>query len=104
MCSSYAALSALEEQCVHLDCFDWLGFAVCRTLYVAQRLGNGARRISCWAEWSAWSEGIVLSNGLSPRQRGVGPQHPAAHGVLRPVLDLAAQVVERVDPPLRLLH
>jgi hypothetical protein len=27
-----------------------LGLAVRRTLYVAQRLGNGARRISCWAE------------------------------------------------------
>ena len=41
-CGNRTALAALEQQCVHLDCFDLLGFAVCRTLYVAQRLGNGA--------------------------------------------------------------
>ena len=28
-----------------------------------------------------------------------GPQHPAAHGVLRLVLELDGEVVERVDPP-----
>jgi Ni,Fe-hydrogenase III large subunit len=27
-----------------------------------------------------------------------GPQHPAAHGVLRLVLELAGEIVERVDP------
>jgi len=27
-----------------------------------------------------------------------GPQHPAAHGVLRLVLELDGEVVERVDP------
>ncbi|MFZ4069627.1 MAG: NADH-quinone oxidoreductase subunit D [Caulobacterales bacterium] len=33
-----------------------------------------------------------------------GPQHPAAHGVLRLVLDLDGEVVERVDPHIGLLH
>jgi NADH-quinone oxidoreductase subunit D len=33
-----------------------------------------------------------------------GPQHPAAHGVLRLVLELEGEVVERVDPHIGLLH
>jgi NADH-quinone oxidoreductase subunit D len=33
-----------------------------------------------------------------------GPQHPAAHGVLRLVLELDGEVVERVDPHIGLLH
>ena len=33
-----------------------------------------------------------------------GPQHPAAHGVLRLVMDLDGEVVERVDPHIGLLH
>jgi len=33
-----------------------------------------------------------------------GPQHPAAHGVLRLVLELAGEVCERADPHIGLLH
>jgi NADH:ubiquinone oxidoreductase subunit D len=33
-----------------------------------------------------------------------GPQHPAAHGVLRLVVELDGEVVERVDPHIGLLH
>lgn len=33
-----------------------------------------------------------------------GPQHPAAHGVLRLVLELAGETVVRVDPHIGLLH
>ena len=33
-----------------------------------------------------------------------GPQHPAAHGVLRMVLELDGEVIERVDPHIGLLH
>jgi NADH-quinone oxidoreductase subunit D len=33
-----------------------------------------------------------------------GPQHPAAHGVLRLVLELDGEVVKRVDPHIGLLH
>jgi len=43
-----------------------------------------------------------------PHQRNFqinfGPQHPAAHGVLRLVLELDGEVVERVDPHIGLLH
>ncbi len=33
-----------------------------------------------------------------------GPQHPAAHGVLRLVMELDGEVVERIDPHIGLLH
>jgi NADH-quinone oxidoreductase subunit D len=33
-----------------------------------------------------------------------GPQHPAAHGVLRLILELDGEIVERVDPHIGLLH
>lgn len=34
----------------------------------------------------------------------LGPQHPAAHGVLRLVLEMDGEVIERVDPHIGLLH
>lgn len=37
-------------------------------------------------------------------QINFGPQHPAAHGVLRLVLELDGEMVERVDPHIGLLH
>merc|ERR1712100_243115 len=33
-----------------------------------------------------------------------GPQHPAAHGVLRLILQLNGEVIERLDPHIGLLH
>jgi NADH-quinone oxidoreductase subunit D len=33
-----------------------------------------------------------------------GPQHPSAHGVLRLVLELDGEIIERVDPHIGLLH
>lgn len=33
-----------------------------------------------------------------------GPQHPAAHGVLRLILDLDGEIVERADPHIGFLH
>lgn len=33
-----------------------------------------------------------------------GPQHPAAHGVLRLILELSGEVVIRSDPHIGLLH
>jgi NADH-quinone oxidoreductase subunit D len=50
-----------------------------------------------------------LSNAPAPEEKrtftiNFGPQHPAAHGVLRLVLELDGEVVERVDPHIGLLH
>ncbi len=33
-----------------------------------------------------------------------GPQHPAAHGVLRMVMELDGEIIERIDPHIGLLH
>ncbi len=45
-------------------------------------------------------------NEAAPRNFTInfGPQHPAAHGVLRLVLELDGEVVRRVDPHIGLLH
>ena len=34
----------------------------------------------------------------------IGPQHPGAHGVLRLILELDGEVIERADPHIGLLH
>lgn len=53
---------------------------------------------------------MILSNKLSDVQHlknftvNFGPQHPAAHGVLRLVLELNGEVIERADPHIGLLH
>ena len=33
-----------------------------------------------------------------------GPQHPSAHGVLRLILELDGEIVERAEPHIGLLH
>ena len=54
-----------------------------------------------------------MSEALPPTKRSVeidshsinfGPQHPAAHGVLRLILELDGEIVERADPHIGLLH
>ncbi len=42
--------------------------------------------------------------GLRKFNINFGPQHPAAHGVLRLVLELDGEIVERCDPHIGLLH
>lgn len=41
---------------------------------------------------------------IQPYTINFGPQHPAAHGVLRLVLEMDGEVVERADPHIGLLH
>ena len=48
--------------------------------------------------------GIVMAENLRNFTINFGPQHPAAHGVLRLVLELDGEIVERVDPHIGLLH
>ncbi|WP_457796113.1 NADH-quinone oxidoreductase subunit D [Methylocystis sp. S23] len=43
-------------------------------------------------------------SGLRNFNINFGPQHPAAHGVLRLILELDGEVVERVDPHVGFLH
>lgn len=45
-----------------------------------------------------------LSQKIKNYTVNFGPQHPAAHGVLRLVLELDGEIVERADPHIGLLH
>ncbi len=55
---------------------------------------------------------VTASNAPTERDAGLadnytinfGPQHPAAHGVLRLILELDGEIVERVDPHIGFLH
>ena len=41
---------------------------------------------------------------IKPLTMNFGPQHPAAHGVLRLVLEMDGEIIERADPHIGLLH
>lgn len=47
---------------------------------------------------------ISQETQIKPYTLNFGPQHPAAHGVLRLVLEMDGEVVERADPHIGLLH
>lgn len=55
--------------------------------------------------WNPYEK--ILSNSqknLKTMNINFGPQHPAAHGVLRLILQLNGEVIERLDPHIGLLH
>lgn len=47
---------------------------------------------------------IAEETQIRPFTMNFGPQHPAAHGVLRLVLEMEGEIVERADPHIGLLH
>jgi len=52
---------------------------------------------------------MAIEHAIIPRKikhftLNFGPQHPAAHGVLRLVLEMNGEVIERADPHIGLLH
>src|SRR6185295_14983890 len=56
---------------------------------------------------------FFISNSFKPNQTlsslknfamNFGPQHPAAHGVLRLILELDGEIIKRADPHIGLLH
>jgi len=53
---------------------------------------------------SAANPDIVPETEVKPYTMNFGPQHPAAHGVLRLILEMRGEVVERADPHIGLLH
>jgi NADH dehydrogenase I D subunit len=46
----------------------------------------------------------LVPTKVQPFTINFGPQHPAAHGVLRLVLEMKGELVERADPHIGLLH
>ena len=93
-----------------------------RVVYEPVKLVQELRDFDFLSPW----EGVRLHPGVARRKRqghaepmndvpqpapgernfsiNFGPQHPAAHGVLRLVLELDGEVVQRVDPHIGLLH
>ncbi|NCO03312.1 MAG: NADH-quinone oxidoreductase subunit D [Alphaproteobacteria bacterium] len=47
---------------------------------------------------------VSAQTQIKPMTMNFGPQHPAAHGVLRLVLEMEGEIVERSDPHIGLLH
>jgi len=45
-----------------------------------------------------------INNSLKTFKMNFGPQHPAAHGVLRLILELEGEIVKKADPHIGLLH
>ena len=56
------------------------------------------------ASGSASRGSELIDEGDGHYSLNFGPQHPAAHGVLRLVLELDGEVVERADPHIGFLH
>ncbi|MGN7678237.1 MAG: NADH-quinone oxidoreductase subunit D [Anaplasma sp.] len=46
----------------------------------------------------------TVGSHIKPMTINFGPQHPAAHGVMRLVLEMSGEVIERIDPHIGLLH
>ena len=46
----------------------------------------------------------LAENEIKNLTMNFGPQHPAAHGVLRLVVEMDGEVIERADPHIGLLH
>ncbi len=56
------------------------------------------------AQMPLLNEDVDQEHHIKPYTMNFGPQHPAAHGVLRLVLEMDGEVVERADPHIGLLH
>jgi len=63
---------------------------------------------SAGAAWTAEDTVDVLpakdGNEIQNYMINFGPQHPAAHGVLRLIMELDGEIIERCDPHIGLLH
>ena len=68
---------------------------------------TGANTPATASDVGGFDNDLQLASGETKIRKfniNFGPQHPAAHGVLRLVLELDGEVVERVDPHIGLLH
>ena len=70
-----------------------------RCLWWGHREGVKKKKIQTMA-----LEQAIVPKKLQNFTINFGPQHPAAHGVLRLVLEMQGEVVQRADPHIGLLH
>src|SRR5262249_1845644 len=83
-----------------------------RVVYEPVRLNQEFRKFDFLSPWEGADYPLPGDAQATPKANVVlrnvaincGPQHRAAHGVLRLVLELDGEVVERVDPHIGLLH
>ena len=58
--------------------------------------------------FNIWQPNIIKDTStlkkLKTMNLNVGPQHPAAHGVLRLIVQLNGEIIEKIDPHIGLLH
>ena len=58
--------------------------------------------------FNLWHPNVKNQNHYSKQVKSInlnfGPQHPAAHGVLRMILQLNGEIIEKLDPHVGLLH
>ena len=47
---------------------------------------------------------IMTDTKIKPITMNFGPQHPAAHGVLRLVMEMDGEIIKRADPHIGLLE
>lgn len=64
---------------------------------------SGKHRYDYNSFWRFWSD-IFREKNLENMILNFGPQHPAAHGVLRLVLKLEGEVIIKAIPHIGLLH
>ncbi len=87
------------------------GFTSTVNMEINSAMGNYSDFINDASEWESWN----LSNEDAPDHTvkkskirhftlNFGPQHPAAHGVLRLILELHGEEIVRSDPHVGLLH
>lgn len=72
---------------------------------------NKCAGLSDWSNFSLLFYVLCFSDKDPPAEKDVsnltinfGPQHPAAHGVLRLVMELSGESVKKCDPHIGLLH
>ena len=61
-------------------------------------------RINKFLNYNTLLKKVELEHKLKNFTLNFGPQHPAAHGVLRLVLELKGEIVINADPHIGLLH
>src|SRR6202000_2157993 len=76
----------------------------CRAADACRRAASGEEAMSDAA--MNWDQEHVTEGGkkIRPFTMNFGPQHHAAHGVLRLILEMDGEIVERADPHVGLLH
>lgn len=59
---------------------------------------------SIFQNWKPYAQNINSNKNIKTINLNFGPQHPAAHGVLRLILQLNGEVIEKMDTHIGLLH